>query len=141
MIRPWHLAGTYPELVIEFGDLPPGQLGRTCVTTNTITLQRGMRQRQRRAVLMHEVLHFLRGGVEDCDRLEGIEEREVERLAAVLLMPTRRMVDALLWSQDEHELADYFHIDVYTVRDRLRHMTEAEKVAIEAALRLRGAFS
>ena len=138
MIRPWHLAGTFDDLVIEFADLPDGTLGRT--VGNTILLARGMRQRQRRAVLMHELNHWLRGGVEDCRRLQALEEREVERITAELLMRTDHLVDALLWSQDEHDLAEYFHIDVATVRDRLRHMTADEKRVIEGALRERGAF-
>lgn len=139
MIRPWHLAGAFEHLTIEFVDLPEGELGKTCHITNTIRLQRGMRQRQRRAVLLHELAHWLRRGVEDDDHLEAVEEREVERMVAEVLMPTDRLVDALLWSQNEHELAEYFHIDVATVRDRLKHMSRSEMDYIDQEIRRREA--
>jgi hypothetical protein len=69
MINPWRIARSHPSLTIKFVDLPDGQLGKTDVEADTIYLTNGMRQRQRRAVLLHELHHWLRGGVEDCDRL------------------------------------------------------------------------
>ncbi|TSD68084.1 ImmA/IrrE family metallo-endopeptidase [Aeromicrobium piscarium] len=112
-------------------DLPDGKLGDTCHISRTIKLKKGMRQRQRRAVLFHELIHLRRGGVEDDDELEAKEERVVEREVAEGFMPTESLIEALLWSQDEYELAEWFHIDVHTVRDRLRLMSYAERCFID----------
>lgn len=134
MINPWRIARSHPSLTIEFVDLPDGQLGKTDVSTDTIYLTKGMRQRQRRAVLLHELHHWFRGGVEDCDRLEHAEERQVERMTAEALMPLDALIDALVWSADEWELAEHFHIDVATVRDRLSFLTDSDTARINAEL-------
>lgn len=134
MINPWRIAKAHPSLTIEFVDLPDGQLGKTDIETDTIYLANGMRQRQRRAVLLHELHHWFRGGVEDCDSLENAEERYVERMTAEALMPLDALIDALVWSADEHELAEHFHIDVATVRDRLAYLDDADTAHINAEL-------
>lgn len=134
MINPWRIARAHPSLTIEFVDLPPGELGKTDVATDTIYLTNGMRQRQRRAVLMHELHHWFRGGVEDCDHLEDREERYVERLASIDLMPFDALVEALVWCVDEYELADHFHVDVATVRDRLAYLDDADTARINSEL-------
>lgn len=134
MINPWSIAASFPALTIEFVDLPDGHLGKTDVTTDTIYLCKRMRQRQRRAVLLHELHHWLRGGVEDSDHLECAEERHVERLTAEALMPLDALIEALVWSVDEWELAEHFHIDVATVRDRLAYLDDADTARINAEL-------
>lgn len=134
MINPWHLARAHPTLSIQFVDMPDGILGRCDMDTDTIYLCNRMRQRQRRAVLLHELNHWLRGGVEDADHLECAEERHVERMTAEALMPLEDMVEALLWARDEYELADHFHVDVATVRDRLSHLTDSERQYVDAEI-------
>jgi transcription initiation factor IIE alpha subunit len=49
-------------------------------------------------------------------------------------MPIDALIDALVWSADEHELAEHFHIDVATVRDRLTYLTDADTARINAEL-------
>lgn len=140
MINPWRIAASFPALTIEFVEMPDGELGKTDVSTDTIYLCKRMRQRQRRAVLLHELNHWLRGGVEDCDHLEDAEERRVERLTAEALMPLPALVDALVWSQDDFELAEYFHIDVATVRDRMTMLSMDETAKINEELDRREAL-
>ncbi len=51
----------------------------------------------------------------------------MERITGAALIPLDDLIDALLWSQDENELAEQLHVDVATVRDRLRDLSDAER--------------
>ncbi|RYE40916.1 MAG: hypothetical protein EOP24_39105 [Hyphomicrobiales bacterium] len=102
--------------------------------TRTIFIAKGLRQRQRRAVLVHELTHLDRGPVADCDHLAGKEEATVERMASERMIELDALVHALLWSQDEHELAEELWCDVATVRDRIASLTFHERAWVEAEI-------
>jgi hypothetical protein len=50
----------------------------------------------------------------------------VRAAAAKRLIPFEALVDAMVWSGDDHELADELWVDVATVRDRLASLTRRE---------------
>jgi Zn-dependent peptidase ImmA (M78 family) len=133
-MHPWRTLRERPDITVAFVDLPDGALGWCDHDSRTIYLATGMRQRQRRAVLVHELSHMDRGPVYDDDHLARREERAVESAAAASLIPLDALIEALLWSRDEHELAEELWTDVATVQDRLAHLSGAERGFIDAEL-------
>lgn len=98
----------------------------------TIVLARDLGQAGRRCTLTHELVHMERGVVEG----DGSkEEHAVDDEAARRLIPTEDLVDKLLWSLDEQELAEDLWVDVATVRARLRGLTPGEKDDIDRRIR------
>lgn len=90
----------------------------------TISLRRGLTQVERRCTLTHELEHVERGPA--VVGYAEVEERAVNAAAARRLIPFERLVDAMVWSGNEWELADELWVDVGTVRDRLVNLTEQE---------------
>lgn len=103
--------------------------------TRTIHLARGITQRQRRAVLAHEVEHACN---DDRPLLDAVlhtrRERATDLVAARRLIPFDLLVEALRWTGNERELADELWVDIPTVRMRLVTLTVGERAAIEAGL-------
>jgi len=134
MIHPWRALRDRPDVTVTFLDLPDGLLGFCDHLTRTIYMATGMRQRQRRSVLHHEMTHLRRGEVFDCPNLARREELAVERIASADLIPLDSLIAALQWSLDEQELAEDLWTDVATVQDRLRHLTPAERGHVSTEL-------
>lgn len=134
MFHPWREVRARPDVTVTFIELPDGLLGFCEHQTRTIFIAKGLRQRQRRAVLVHELTHLDRGPVADCDHLAGKEEATVERMASERMIELDALVHALLWSQDEHELAEELWCDVATVRDRIASLTFHERAWVEAEI-------
>lgn len=125
MLHPWRELRRLTHVRLHFLDLPEDVLGFTDHESQTIYIATGLLQRQRRAVLQHELTHL-----RDPDASEAAVEVETART----MIPLDALVDALLWSQDEDELAEQLWTDVATVRDRLRTLTPAERTWINAEL-------
>lgn len=125
MLHPWRELRRLTHVRLLFRDLPDDLLGYTDHDSQTIVIATGLLQRQRRAVLQHELLHL---------QDPAASEAVVELHTARQMIPLDTLVDALLWSQDENELADQLWTDVATVRDRLRTLTPAERAWINAEL-------
>lgn len=134
MLHPWRELRNRPDVTVTFMTLPEGLLGFCEHQTRTIYIAKGLRQRQRRAVLVHELTHLDRGPVVACDRLAGLEERTVERLASERMIELDALVHALLWGQDENELAEELWCDVATVRDRIASLTFHERAWVAAEI-------
>jgi hypothetical protein len=97
-----------------------------------ILLDDRLTQAERRAVCAHEVEHAL-------DDDDGCEcgpkgERRVSIRAARKLIPLNALIDGLLWSQDDYELAEELWVDVATVRVRRETLTEHEQKIIDERL-------
>lgn len=88
-----------------------------------------MTQAERRSALAHEIAHLVSGPaiVGHVDR----DERRVTAQAARWLIPLDCLVDAMLWANDDYELADELWVDVYTVRARLAYLTPLESAELE----------
>jgi hypothetical protein len=83
---------------------------------------------ERRSTIAHEVEHITRGPAH-----VGYERREelaVCRATAKRLITFEALVDAMVWSGDEYELAAELWVDVGTVRDRLRSLSPWESAEI-----------
>lgn len=111
-------------------------LGHWDSDSRTITLARGLTQRQRRAVLAHELEH---ASNDDRPLLDAIlharRERATDAAAARRLIPLACLAAALCWTGNERELADELWVDVHTVRVRLAGLTSHERSLLEEALR------
>lgn len=134
MLNPWREVRNRPDVTVTFIELPDGLLGFCEHQTRTIYIAKGLRQRQRRAVLVHELTHLDRGPVSGCNHLAGREERAVERLASERMIELDALVHALLWSQDENDLAEELWCDVATVRDRIASLTFHERAWVAAEI-------
>lgn len=97
--------------------MPEETLGFTDQDSQTIYIAKGLLQRQRRAVLAHELNHLHAPDATECI---------IEAATAEQMIPLDKLVDALLWSQDENDIAEQLWCDVATVRDRLEGLTPAE---------------
>jgi Zn-dependent peptidase ImmA (M78 family) len=107
-------------------------MGYADFETNTIVLSANLSQAERRATCWHEVMHLLRGPVPG--HLTAREERKVEALVARDLIPFDALVDAMLWSESDREIAEELSVDVETVRARLFDLTEAESAELNRRL-------
>lgn len=132
--HPWlHAERLGVNVVYEV--LEDGCLGHWDAEARIITLARGLTQRQRRAVLAHEVEH---ASHDDRPLLDAVlharRERATDAAAARRLIPIEQLLEALRWTGNERELADELWVDVHTVRMRLASLTPRERVLLEQRL-------
>lgn len=120
----WELVWTY--------DLPDGQLGDTSFEERRIYLAHGQDQAERRCSLDHELEHVRRGPVPAY--LRAREERVVDEISARRLIPLEDLIDAMVWSYDEHEIADELWVDIDTLRARMFGLTLMETAMVNARL-------
>lgn len=140
MYHPWRHLRELSYVGVFWRDrLPDDDLGQCLHEHDAVVMSRRQTQAERRSTITHELIHLERG--RPCVGFEGHEERLVEREAARRLIPLEALIDALRWSQDEHELAEELWVDVDTVKIRLRHLTPAERRFISAELDRREAES
>lgn len=130
--HPWREVGAMPDVRVIFAELPPGLLGLCDHDKRTIWLTTGMSQRQRRAVLKHELVHLKRGRV--FSHFVKQEERAVEVATAHALIPLPSLIDALRWTQDVHELADELWAPADLIVVRMNHLHPAESRRIRQEL-------
>jgi hypothetical protein len=116
---------------VRFADLPEGLLGYTDLSTGEIVLDRSLTQVERRCTLTHELEHVHRGHIPDDPVLLAREEELVEQLSARRLVTLRDLIDALLWSDRAHEVADELWVDLPTLKARIAGLAEDERAAIE----------
>lgn len=129
--HPWHRIGGEIEVRLA----PLDVLGCYDPDTGIIWIGKGLTQAERRSTLAHELVHAERGDVACLsDWHENKQERRVSEIAARSLIPLTRLVDALLWSMDESELADELWVDADTVKARLDTLTGGERAMIDARL-------
>lgn len=128
MFHPWRATRALRHITIRWADLPVDLMGYADFETNTVTLAHGLTQAERRSTLWHEVLHLLRGRVPE--HLREREERAVDDAAARDLITFEALVDAMLWSRDDYEIAEELWVDVAMVRARLTGLTPAESAAL-----------
>lgn len=127
---PWDELLHSPHITLHFVDLPPGLRGFCDHHSNTIWMRKGMRQRQRRAVLRHELIHLQRGPVFEHFQVE--EEAAVEQATARALIPFGNLYTAYQWTRDAHELAHELHAPVDLVVVRMNNLHVSETVRLRA---------
>ena len=132
-MNPWGALRDQGELTLVFAAM--ADAGRYYQHHRAIVLADDLTQAQRRCTLAHELVHAERGDISCCsDWHANKQERRVDQLAARRLIGLDQLIDALLWGDDERELAEVLWVDVETVRARLSGLTEVEKQIIEERL-------
>lgn len=129
---PWRWLRSQPHVTVLWAELDDDLLGYAEFDTNTIVLAVGMTQAERRSVCAHENAHLRRGPV--MPHLEAREERTVDALVARDLIPFEALVNAMVWSSDEYELAEELTVSVDLVRARLHGLSAAETDALNLEL-------
>ena len=99
-------------------------MGKCKHSTQEVSLRRDLTQAQRRAALLHELEHLAHGPAV-VGYVEQDEKATRER-AARWLIPLENLGDALVWANDDHELAEELWVDLGTVRTRLSTLTAEE---------------
>jgi Zn-dependent peptidase ImmA (M78 family) len=133
--HPYRELAARPHLTLGLCPLPAGQDARWYPASQTILLGTHLGQSSRRSALAHELAHVDLGhcgldGSQDAAK----QEREADDLAARRLIGLDDLVEALLWSQDEHELAEWLWVDVDIIRARLTSLSDQERNEIEKRL-------
>ena len=126
MFDPWRALRALAHVTLVWHE--GGPAGWTHFPTATISLRRGMTLAERRSTIAHEVEHITRGPAH-----VGYERREelaVCTAVAKRLITFEALVDAMVWSGDEYELAAELWVDVGTVRDRLRSLSPWESAEL-----------
>lgn len=137
--HPWrHLRHHHPHVTVRFADLPPGLLGYTDHAAGEVVLDRRLTQTERRCTVTHEDVHLHRGPMPADPVLAAREEQLCDEVAARRLVPLREAIDALLWSDNEHEVAEELWVDVPTLRARIAALTAGERAAIDDRMREAG---
>jgi hypothetical protein len=131
--HPWRAIRERPEITVRWEPIP-GRLGQWCQRTMTMTLHPEQSQRQRRCTAAHELIHAERGHYGAC---RSTVDRAVSIEAARRLIPLDHLADALVWSQDEWEVAEELWVDVPTTRLRIETLTPQEKDYIERRIAAR----
>lgn len=135
---PWGTLAKMPEIELVFADLPD-DLGWYDPEKNQIALDRNQSRRQMRCTLEHELEHARRGD-EDTSHVSPVlaarQEIAASTRAARNLISLDDLVDALLFSQDECELAEELNVDEDTVKLRLLTLSPEEHAVIDARIRL-----
>lgn len=118
------------DVTLSVRRLPDGEMGAWVPSANTILIDDRLSQVERRCTVMHELIHRLRQDVPDLPPpLADRQERECNRRTARLLIDLGELLDALLWSAEQHdsEIADSLWVDLPTLHDRLSSLTSAER--------------
>ena len=130
--HPWRRLRELTHITLQWADLPDHIMGFAHFETDTIVLSKRLNQAERRVTCAHEVAHLLRGPVPP--HLREREERVVEEIVARDLIPFDALVEAMLWSLNDYEIADELWVDVDLVRVRLHSLTPTETAALNRAL-------
>lgn len=133
---PWGAVAALQDVLVAFEILPSGR-GWWEPDQKVLLLDKRQTRREMRCTVAHELEHIIRGD-HDVSVVSPILQarQEVAACAAASrrLIPLGRLVDALLWSQDEHELAEELNVDEDTLRIRLLTLTTAEHALIDERL-------
>lgn len=125
--HPWRRLRELAHITLEWH--VGGRKGRSKHSTQTISLRENLSQAERRSALAHEIEH-LEGGPAIVGYVRQ-DERVVTTRAACWLIPFENLAQAIVWANDERELADELWVDVTTVRARLAALTNTESIELE----------
>lgn len=133
---PWGAIAALQDVLVAFEILPSGR-GWWEPDQKVLLIDKRQSRREMRCTLAHELEHIIRGDHDVSVASPVLQARqEVAACAAASrrLIPLGRLIDALLWSQDEHELAEELNVDEDTLRVRLVTLTPEEHQVIDERL-------
>lgn len=128
--HPWRRLRELTHVTLVWHD--GGPRGRTRHSKQQISIRRGLDQAERRSALAHELAH-LDGGPAIIGFVDE-DERDATARAVRDLIPFDRLCEAIVWANDDHELAAELWVDVYSVRARLAGLTAEESGQLERAM-------
>lgn len=128
--HPWRRLRELAHITLKWHD--GGPRGRCRHSTQEISLRRDLNQAERRSALAHELEHLV-GGPAIVGFVDHDEALVTDR-AARYLIPFDALSRALVWANDDHELAEALWVDVYTVRARLAGLTDLETAMLEVGM-------
>lgn len=108
-------------------DLPEGVLGYTDGIAR-IWLDRQLTAVDRRVVLDHEMVHYIRSDTGHC---LAVYERGIDREVASGLINVGDLGDAAAWSEHLTVIADELDVAPETITDRLHTLTDDERADLE----------
>lgn len=111
--------------------LPEGILGYTDGISR-IWLHRELTEVDRRVVLEHELVHYVRGHRGHC---LAVHEHGIDRIVASGLIHLDDLGDAAAWSPHPWVIARELDVMPETVEDRLHALTAGERAALGERLR------
>lgn len=131
--HPWRLLRSLPHVTLEWVRMV-GRVGETN-GVDLIRLHPDQLQVERRVAITHELVHLERGHTSGCNtRVEaGVRAETARRLVTI-----DALLDALAWTQDWDEAADHLWVTVEVLRDRIDHLTPAERDALTVKAREMG---
>jgi hypothetical protein len=109
-------------------------MGWTDWLTRTVTLDKRLRQTERRCTIAHENLHITRGPVPDDPVIVAREELVIEKMVARCLIPLDRLCETLAWAWTKHEAAEELWVDPQTLTTRLKHLHPCEAAVLRRRL-------
>lgn len=133
---PWDAVAALSDVLVAFEILPSGR-GWWEPDQRVLLIDKRQSRREMRCTIAHELEHIIRGD-RDVSAVSPVLQarQEVAACAAAArrLIPLGRLIDALLWSQDELELAEELNVDEDTLRMRLLALTADEHALIDERL-------
>lgn len=129
--HPWRRLRGLAHIKLEWHT--GGKRGRCRHSTQTISLRDDLGQADRRSALLHEIEHLAGGPA--VRGYVGQDERQVSQRAARWLIPFDNLARAMVWANDDYELAEELWVDVFTVRARLDGLDAAESAELERRMR------
>jgi hypothetical protein len=105
---------------------PIAERGRYYHRLRTIVLRDNLLIVEERATLWHELVHADRGD-EHCHAWGARQERGCIREAARRAIPVKALANALVWSNDPHEVADELKTTTELLLARQLHLHPAER--------------
>jgi len=136
---PWGALAEMPDVAVRFGELEDGCLGWWDPDKREIVLDKRQSRRQMRCTLAHELEHARRGDEDTCDMSSVLATRQeiaASVRAARRLISLDRLIYVLLWTQNEHEIAEELNVDEETLRIRLLTLTVSEHTIIDCRLQM-----
>lgn len=128
------LAVRYPDWRIRSADLG-GTHGALWPARRLLVVPSGATLTEWRCCVAHEIVHLDRGDLRAASSWhERRQERQTRIEAARRLIPLASLVEALRWTNDDHELADVLDVDLDTLHCRSSNFTADEVATIEREL-------
>lgn len=134
MYHPWRHFRSHGDWRLEWSDLPRLVHGIADFCTRTVTLDRRLRQVERRCTISHELVHIERGPLLDDDHLAAREESVVEREVARRLIELHPLGEALAWAHHPSEAAEVLWVTEHVLEVRLQHLHPAERAYLKRRL-------
>lgn len=127
-------AERYPDITIRRAELPFAHAAYL-PRRGLILINRALSRRGWKCALAHELVHLDEGHPQaGSDVLEIRQEAATDRETARRLITLDALADALRWALGPDEVADELDVEGAVVRNRIRHLTDAEKTYIERRL-------